>query len=135
MGFWRGIFAKRKKKLVIPSHRAYASEEKKGFAKSLRNNQTEAEKIIWAELRKKKLGFKFRRQALMFGWIVDFYCPQKLLIIEIDGEYHNKQKEEDIMRDNILNERGFKTIRFTNTQIINNLTGVIQTIKAELSKG
>ena len=123
-------------KMKMPPHRKYSKPIKKWYAKCNRRHLTKIEKIMWEELRKKKLGYKFRRQTIMFGWIADFWCPSKMLIVEIDGEYHNKrkQKEADRRRDNILNERGFKTIRFTDSQIINNLPNVIQSIKKELLK-
>jgi very-short-patch-repair endonuclease len=70
----------------------------------------------------------------MYGWIIDFYCPAKMLLIEIDGEYHNKRRQRiaDWYRDKKLKARGFKTIRFKNDEVLNHLLDVIKRIKWEL---
>ncbi|MBS3162483.1 DUF559 domain-containing protein [Candidatus Woesearchaeota archaeon] len=62
----------------------------------MRQNQTESERILWEEIRCKKLGFKFRRQCIITGWIVDFYCSELRLVIEVDGDYHKDRTEEEI---------------------------------------
>jgi len=95
---------------------------------------TESEEILWQQLRAKTLGFKFRRQHIIDEFIVDFVCLQKRLIIEIDGGYHNKpeQKEADEMRTQILNELGYKVIRFNNEEVVGTIDKVIQKIEYEL---
>lgn len=95
---------------------------------------TESEEILWQQLRAKTLGFKFRRQHIIDEFIVDFVCLQKRLIIEIDGGYHNKpeQKEADEMRTQILNELGYKVIRFNNEEVVGTIDKVIQKIEHEL---
>jgi len=99
---------------------------------------TPAERILWQELRNKKLGAKFRRQMpFVFGiyrYVADFYCPQRKLIIEIDGGIHNdpEVKEIDIFREDIFKLSGYKIIRFNNEEVLHNLNSVINEIKLSL---
>ena len=97
-------------------------------------NQTNAEKILWSELNSQSLGSKFSQQHLLDNFIVDFVCLSKKLIIEVDGECHfnEEQMQLDNNRTIILNELGFKIIRFTNEQVINNIYEVLKEIKKEL---
>lgn len=133
MGLW-DWFAVKKKKRKIPPHRKYAKPIKKWYARVNRRNPTKEERVLWEELRKKKLGVKFHRQSVMFGWIVDFWCPSRMLIVEVDGKSHNKrkQKEWDKHRDEVLQGMDIKTIRFTNYEVMNELPKVITKIKAQL---
>jgi leucyl-tRNA synthetase len=101
-------------------------------AKEMRNNPTEAEKILWLNLKSKALDFKFRQQHLIDDYIVDFVCLSKKLVIEVDGEIHNAQQEADAERTKVLNEKGFKVIRFNNKEILNNIDSVLNIIKHEL---
>jgi very-short-patch-repair endonuclease len=85
------------------------------------------EVILWRHLRGSKLGgFKFRRQHVIDGWIVDLFCPEKMLIVEVDGDTHDLQ--EDQLRDEALNAEGYRILRFTNAQIAKELEGVLETI-------
>ncbi len=102
-------------------------------AKEHRHNQTEAEKIIWDNLRANQIGFKIRRQHLMDKYIVDFICLEKSIIIEIDGKYHEQRKEEDDNRTVVLESLGYKVIRFTNEEVIVQTDVVINKIKAALN--
>jgi len=86
---------------------------------------TPAEKVLWNELRGNKLGVHFRRQQVIAGFIVDFYCHKIGLVIEVDGDIHNLQKEEDARREKVLKELGLRIIRFRNDEVENNLAGVI----------
>lgn len=107
------------------------------FAKENRKNATEAEAIIWQQLRDWQIdGFKFRRQHPIAGYIPDFVCLEKKLIIEIDGEYHNDEEQKifDTAREKWLNEFGYAMIRFTNDEIANNLTTSIKAIKEKLAE-
>ncbi len=105
------------------------SAEKVAKAKELRRNMTNAEKILWQQVRASKLGWHFRRQQIIHGFIVDFYCHQKSLIIEVDGEIHQHQIEEDRQRENALKEYGFKIIRFQNHEVERNLPQVLAKIR------
>lgn len=104
-------------------------------AEVLRKKMTEAEKILWEVLKTKKLsGYKFRRQHPILKFILDFYCHESKLGIEIDGQVHNskEQKFYDEDRTDILKEYGIKIIRFHNKEIIENLEVVKLKILSEL---
>ena len=95
-------------------------------ARTMRNAPTEPEKRLWRHLSRSQLGYKFRRQATLAPFIVDFFCPAYGLIVEIDGDTHSL--ETDARRDALLAERGFKTIRFTNSDVMTNMEGVLTAI-------
>ncbi|MBS9767105.1 MAG: leucine--tRNA ligase [Flavobacteriaceae bacterium] len=105
-------------------------------AKENRNNPTEAEAILWQQLKGKNSGIKFRQQHIIDDFIVDFVCLSKKLIIEIDGGYHSEeeQQEKDNERTKILEDLGYKVIRFTNEEVIGNLDEVLKNIEKELSQ-
>ena len=105
------------------------SAEKVAKAKELRENMTKAEKILWHQLRTNKQGWHFRRQQIIHGYIVDFYCHQKSLIVEVDGEIHEHQIEEDKEREKVLQKNGFKIIRFKNEDVERNLYQVLAKIR------
>lgn len=101
--------------------------------RNLRQEMTEAEKMLWKFLRAGKLsGIKFKRQHSIGNYIVDFYCARKKLIIEVDGEIHNDatQKEKDILRDENLKEMNFVVLRFTNSEVLNEIESVLNTIES-----
>ena len=108
----------------------------KEHAHEMRQHPTEAENALWEMLRGKKLGDKFRRQHVIGDFIVDFICLQKQLVIEVDGNYHNneKQKEADDLREQILKELGYEVIRFTNEQVLNDAERTLATIQNALQK-
>ena len=101
-------------------------EDLRSFAKSNRNNPTEAEKLFWKRLKKYK--YTFLRQKPIYRFIVDFYCSKLLLAIEIDGGYHNKQYGYDKGREDLLYKIGIKTIRFENNDVIKNTDKVFETL-------
>ena len=105
------------------------SPEKKARSRELRKQMTPAEKILWQRLRAKRFNnLKFRRQQVIEGFIVDFYCHSLGLIIEVDGKIHDKQQEYDRRRENIFINKGLHIIRFTNEQVINNIECVLKAI-------
>lgn len=105
------------------------SPEKIKRAKELRQNMTPAEKILWQQLRAKLFNnLKFRRQQIIEGFIVDFYCHSLGLVIEIDGKIHEKQIEYDRDRDKILSTKDLHILRFTNEQVIESIDSVLNTI-------
>ena len=89
-------------------------------AKRMRRFPTEAESILWEAVRRKQLGLRFRRQYVIYGYIVDFVCLPLKLIIEADGEYHftEEQQEIDKSRHDFLVSKGFCLLRFTNQEIV-----------------
>ena len=94
----------------------------------MRNNLTEAEKHLWHELRRWNLEVKFRRQAIIGQYIVDFVCYEKRLIIEVDGGQH-AENQKDKIRDQWLRNQGFEILRFWNNEVLGNLDGVFQKIE------
>jgi len=96
---------------------------------------TPAEKILWNELRANKLGVHFRRQQIIAGFIVDFYCHKAELVIEVDGSIHDEklQQEKDIEREKALSEMGLRIVRFKNDDVLKNLTQVINQIQNLIS--
>ncbi len=99
----------------------------------LRKNQTPQESILWARLRRKHLGHKFKRQYSVGPYILDFYCPTKKLAIEIDGSQHLENKEYDQERTDYLSILEIKVLRFWNNEINNNINGIVEKILSELS--
>ncbi|WP_318580796.1 vitamin B12 dependent-methionine synthase activation domain-containing protein [Flavobacterium columnare] len=111
-------------------------EELKSKSKEMRNQPTEAEKMLWNVLSNKGIdGFKFRRQHIIGQYIVDFVCLEKNLIIEVDGSIHNTQEqiEHDKMRNEWLESKGFEVIRFTNTEVLTHLFETVEKIRQRLS--
>ena len=107
----------------------------KTFQKNLRQNQTDTEMHLWQYLRDRRFeGFKFRRQHVLQGYIVDFVCLKKRLIIELDGGQHTEQIGYDVQRTSILEKDGFRVLRFWNHDLLNNTTDVLENIYQELMK-
>ena len=103
----------------------------KQASRDLRNNMTEAEKLLWSKLRGKQiLGLQFYRQKPIFNYIVDFYCPAANLVIECDGSQHFTEEglEADRIRDEALAELGLKVLRFDNGQVLNQLDDMVEEI-------
>ncbi len=96
-------------------------------ARKLRNNLTEVEKYIWQELRLHNLDVKFRRQAVIGRYIVDFVCFERKLIVEIDGGQH-ADSQKDKVREQWLSDQGFQILRFWNSEVLENREGVLQKI-------
>ena len=117
-------------KNIIPGQPV--TKEKLHRAKELRREMTPAEKILWEELRANKLGVHFRRQQVIQGFIVDFYCHQAGLVVEVDGDVHDLQKEEDERREKVLSEMGLRIVRFQNDEVVRDLSVVVGKIKAYL---
>ena len=103
--------------------------------KELRNNSTPEEILLWLQLKDSQTGSKFRRQHSIGGYIVDFYCPSKKLVIEIDGPQHLKaeNKEYDKIRSNYFDGLGIKVLRFNNSEVSTQTKMVIKKIKDVLT--
>ena len=100
-------------------------------AKELRKAQTGAEQILWNNLRNRSLhGLKFRRQHPLGPYIVDFYCAQQRLIVELDGGIHMKQGEADKQRASQLVAHGYRVLRFNNQEVESELEAVLERIAA-----
>lgn len=103
----------------------YNITAKKETRKTLRKLATPQEIILWSRLRRKEIGYKFRRQHSIGKYIVDFYCPAKKLVIELDGYQHKENQDYDKERSRFLKDFDIKVLRFWNNDINNNLNGVI----------
>lgn len=91
-------------------------------ARQLRQEQPPAELLLWERLRDRQFhGFKFRRQHAIGRFIVDFYCPVRRMIIELDGPIHDQQIEHDLERTEALVAQGYRVVRWTNDQIMHDL--------------
>ncbi len=101
------------------------------MAKDLRNRATNAETILWGYLKSKPLGFKFRRQHPFSIYILDFYCHALKLVFEVDGSIHNlpEIKQNDEIRQSLLQQEGLTVLRFTNDQIERELENMIKQIE------
>lgn len=99
--------------------------------KKLRNNATPQEIMLWVHLKSRNLGYKFQRRHSLENYIVDFYCREKKLIIEIDGIQHDDQSDKiyDEKRTKYFESLGYDVLRFWNNEINTNIGGVLQKIK------
>jgi len=95
-------------------------------SQSMSRQMTQSEQIIWFNLLSKRqlLGYKFTKQKILFNYIVDFYCSELLLAIEIDGQGHDNKQAYDKVRTDFINSIGIEVTRFSNQEVINNLEGV-----------
>jgi very-short-patch-repair endonuclease len=125
------------KRRVIERHMFYGA--KKGIflkAISLRNNMTEAEELLWEELKNKEI-FKdrWKRQHPIDIFIVDFYCHKHKLVVEVDGEIHLQEevKEHDNGREHDITKLGIKILRFTNKEIFEEIESVKSIILQEIN--
>lgn len=106
-------------------------------AEKNRLNNTPAEAALWEAIRLKKLdGFRFRNQHAIGAYIVDFYCHEAKLAVEVDGEYHldPNQKEYDEERTKLIESSGVKILRFTNHEVLNDLEEVLVKIRGNLKR-
>lgn len=104
-------------------------------ARQLRREQTAMEARVWEHLRNRQLdGFKFRRQHPLGRFIADFYCPERLLIIEIDGAIHRDQADRDEVRTAALETAGYTVMRWTNEQVEYQLPMVLEQIRHALRR-
>ena len=106
-------------------------------ARSLRRNQTSAERTLWKAINARKLeGFRFRRQVILCGFIVDFACYEARLVVEVDGATHttDAELESDMRRDEKLRANGNSVLRFSNDEVFHNVDGVVETVRLKLSE-
>ena len=108
------------------------------LANQLRKNLTKAEACLWKyALRAKQLkGYQFRRQRPVLQYIADFFCKELMLIIEIDGITHDHEisQNKDIQREEHLVQAGFKMVRFTDEEVLNNMAGVVSQLEKIISE-
>jgi len=101
------------------------------YASRLRRDQTDVEQRFWLAVRDRRLaGAKFRRQATIGRYVVDFLCVQAMLIVELDGSQHDEALDAE--RTRFLEARGYRLLRFWNNDVIENFDGVLETVAAAL---
>ena len=103
----------------------------KEYARSLRKNMTDAERMLWSRIRRRQLKeYQFFRQKIIGDYIVDFYCPNAKLIVEVDGGQHygSEGKQKDEVRDNYMAQLGLKVLRFSDREVFEELEGVVEVI-------
>lgn len=111
------------------------SPQKVHRAKELRNEQTASEAYLWHDLRANRMdGFHFRRQHVIDGFIVDFYCHQVRLAVEIDGPIHEFQQDYDREREHILRQQELHLIRFSDKEVMEDLEGVLGKLRTVCHK-
>lgn len=111
----------------------YNLEDRKLLRKILRRNATVHETILWSRVKGKQLGCKFRRQHSIGPYIVDFYCPKKKLVVELDGWQHEQQIKYDDERTAYFERLGIRVLRFWNGEVNKCLDSVLVKIQEELS--
>lgn len=102
--------------------------QEKAFARRLRGAMTRTEVLLWQAIRGQALGYKFRRQVPLAGYVVDFLCIEKRLILELDGSQH-VESAHDRLRDRRLEEAGYTVLRFWNQELDANLPAVLEHIR------
>lgn len=100
------------------------------FGRKLRKNLTVWESKLWRHLEDKNLGVRFKRQVYIGGYLVDFCCPARKLVIEIDGGYHKTLtgKDNDQLKNTFLKREGYKVLRFWNSEIDKDINSVLERI-------
>ena len=109
----------------------------KKYAQENRNNMTLGEKALWEAIRGNYMGVKFLRQFIFGGYIVDFVCLEKRIVIEVDGAYHCEPKQliSDLERQTWLEKQGFHVIRFTNEETEFDLDKVLVKLNQVIQQG
>lgn len=104
----------------------------KQFARDLRNNSTLSEVLLWRQIKGQTLKHEFHRQVPINEFIVDFYCHELRLAIEIDGDSHNDKYDYDMNRQMKLQDLGVKFIRFYDLDVKKNMTGVLSALEKKI---
>jgi len=106
------------------------------IARKLRHEMSDAEKKLWSKLRGSQLGFKFRRQVPYDRYVLDFYCHEVRLNVELDGSQHYTEegKAHDAIRDRYLQQQGIEVVRFSNLDVLTNMDSVLDVIMERIKK-
>ena len=135
---WGGGVSASEVSMVDPEHPDWrVSSRLRSNARALRKNSTDAERILWSELRDHRLaGASFRRQVPIQNYIADFVCHAAKLAIELDGGQHFSDEAErrDAARSTVIEAHGFKVLRFSNHDVMTNRAGVLETIAAAVAE-
>jgi very-short-patch-repair endonuclease len=124
--------------MVDPTHPTWKVPSKlRSNTRALRRNSTDAERILWSELRDHRLnGAGFRRQVPIENYVADFVCHTAKLVIEFDGGQHFSDQAEraDAVRSAVIEAKGFMVLRFTNHDVMKNRAGVLETIASAVAE-
>ena len=101
-------------------------------AKQFKAGLTNSEQFLWDYLRSKKLGVAFQRQTVLHGYVVDFWCPQAQLVVELDGARHRSNRESDQRRDEVMRSHGIKVLRFPSALVYSDLRFILERIEEHL---
>jgi len=104
-----------------------STKQKQATAEHLRDNMTWPEKILWSRLRRRQIGYSFQPQAIVRGYIADFWCPAAQVVIEVDGKHHNTPQriEDDKRRDEFLMRNGIRVLRFSVSDVMKGMSAVL----------
>ena len=130
---WRGAGGGQKKKPPMPNIIPY-NPKLREFARYLRNNSTLSEVLLWKEIKNKALGVEFKRQVPILDYIVDFYCQELKLAIEVDGHIHDFRYVEDKVRQEQIEQWGITFIRFSNEDIKTNMFSVVLSLESKIDE-
>lgn len=103
-------------------------------SKKFRSNPTPSEEFLWDFLRNGRLGFTFYRQRALHGYVVDFWCPEKFLAVELDGHLHRNHREKDKQRDDVLRSHGIRILRFPAAAVFSDMHKVLEAIRENLAE-
>ena len=129
---WRGQ-GEVKKEPPMPNIIPY-NPKLREFARYLRNNSTLSEVLLWKEIKNKALGVEFKRQVPILDYIVDFYCQELKLAIEVDGHIHDFRYVEDKVRQEQIEQWGITFIRFSNEDIKTNMFSVVLSLESKIDE-
>ena len=134
---WGGGLSATEMSMVDPENPTWnVSKNLRANARELRKNSTDAERILWSELRDHRLnGIGFRRQVPIKNYIADFACHAAKLVIELDGGQHfsDQAEQADAVRSVVIEAKGFQVLRFSNHDVMTNRAGVLETIAAAVA--
>ncbi|WP_395007513.1 endonuclease domain-containing protein [Undibacterium sp.] len=120
---------------ISPHHPQKIPEDLKAYAREMRKKMPDAEQLLWCLLRNRRLaGAKFRRQHPIGRYILDFYCVENKLAVELDGGQHSEQKTYDQHRDAYLKLQGIEVLRFWNNQMLLETEAVLEMIYSNITK-
>src|SRR5207237_115782 len=120
--------------LSVPVDRDFVMTRNTEIARRLRHRQTDAERVLWLRLRDRRLGgWKFRRQVPIDRFIVDFYCADARVVVELDGGQHAARAQQDVERTHLLESMGYLVLRYWNNDVMRNTEGVLEDILRTLN--
>ena len=118
---------------IAPPMHGQTTPITKAFATHLRKTMTEAERKLWQRLRGEQLGVKFRRQHPFEGYVLDFVCLERGLVVEVDGSQHADNATHDALRTEVLVRAGFRVLRLWNNEVLTQTDAVVEAIMGALN--